>query len=151
VSQLWTRAGERSLVADAHRDDGKRLVVRADELLTAFVELESAIRAISSITSKRIIALTSGRLQPRRGALAESGLDRLRSDLSTVQWGILPLLGLRRGFDRCYGSLDCLIYGLTNPGLLKRGSSEACDEPKMEVNKPIRMRVGVRNWWPPWW
>jgi hypothetical protein len=33
------------LVADAHRDDGKRFVVRADEKLTAFVELDSAIRA----------------------------------------------------------------------------------------------------------
>jgi hypothetical protein len=32
-------------VADAHRDDGKRFVVPADELLTAFVELELAIRA----------------------------------------------------------------------------------------------------------
>jgi hypothetical protein len=32
-------------VADAHRDDGKRFVVRTDEKLTAFVELESAIRA----------------------------------------------------------------------------------------------------------
>jgi hypothetical protein len=31
-------------IADAHRDDGKRFVVRADEKLTAFVELESAIR-----------------------------------------------------------------------------------------------------------
>jgi hypothetical protein len=31
-------------VADAHRDDGKHFVVRADEKLTAFVELESAIR-----------------------------------------------------------------------------------------------------------
>ena len=31
-------------IADAHRDDGKRLVVRPDEKLTAFVELESAIR-----------------------------------------------------------------------------------------------------------
>jgi len=30
-------------IADAHRDDGKRLVVRADEKLTAFVELELAI------------------------------------------------------------------------------------------------------------
>jgi hypothetical protein len=30
-------------VADAHRDDGKRFVVRADEKLTAFLELESAI------------------------------------------------------------------------------------------------------------
>jgi hypothetical protein len=30
-------------IADAQRDDGKRFVVRADEKLTAFVELESAI------------------------------------------------------------------------------------------------------------
>jgi hypothetical protein len=28
-----------------HRGDGKRFVVRVDELLTAFLELESAIRA----------------------------------------------------------------------------------------------------------
>jgi hypothetical protein len=32
-------------IADAHRDDGKRFVVHADEKLTAFMELESAIRA----------------------------------------------------------------------------------------------------------
>src|SRR6266516_395077 len=32
-------------IADAHRDDGKRFVVRADEELTAFVELESAIQS----------------------------------------------------------------------------------------------------------
>jgi hypothetical protein len=32
-------------IADAHRGDRKRYVVRADELLTAFLELESAIRA----------------------------------------------------------------------------------------------------------
>jgi hypothetical protein len=31
-------------IADAHRDDGKRFVVRADEKLTAFVEQESARR-----------------------------------------------------------------------------------------------------------
>jgi hypothetical protein len=31
-------------IADAHRDDGKRFVVRADEKLTAFLELEAAIR-----------------------------------------------------------------------------------------------------------
>ncbi len=37
--------GRTTFVADAHRDDGKRFVVRADEKLTAFVELESAIRA----------------------------------------------------------------------------------------------------------
>ena len=31
--------------SDARRDDGNRYVVRADEKLTAFLELESAIRA----------------------------------------------------------------------------------------------------------
>ena len=30
-------------IADAHRDDEKRFVVRADEKLTAFLELEAAI------------------------------------------------------------------------------------------------------------
>ena len=30
-------------IADAHRGDGQRFVARADEKLTAFVELESAI------------------------------------------------------------------------------------------------------------
>ena len=34
-------------IADAHRDDGKRFVVRADEKLTAFLELEVAIRAVA--------------------------------------------------------------------------------------------------------
>ena len=32
-------------IADAHRDERKRFVVRADEKLTAFWELESAIRS----------------------------------------------------------------------------------------------------------
>jgi len=32
-------------IADAHRGEGKRFVVRADETLTAFLELEWAIRA----------------------------------------------------------------------------------------------------------
>ena len=32
-------------IVDAHRDDGKRYVVHADEKLTAFLELESAIQA----------------------------------------------------------------------------------------------------------
>jgi hypothetical protein len=30
-------------IVDAHRDDGKRFVVRADEKLTAFLELERAV------------------------------------------------------------------------------------------------------------
>ncbi len=35
-------------IADAHRDNGKRFVVRADEKLTAFLELEAAIRLLVS-------------------------------------------------------------------------------------------------------
>ncbi len=35
-------------IADTHRDDGKRFVVRAAEKLTAFLELESAIRGMNS-------------------------------------------------------------------------------------------------------
>jgi hypothetical protein len=36
-------------IADAHRGDGKRFVLRADDELTAFLELESAIRAVSNV------------------------------------------------------------------------------------------------------
>jgi len=36
-------------IVDAHRDDGKRFVARAEEKLTAFVELESAIRACAEM------------------------------------------------------------------------------------------------------
>jgi hypothetical protein len=35
--------GQTIWIADAHRDDGERFVVRADEKLTAFLELEAAI------------------------------------------------------------------------------------------------------------
>ncbi len=38
------REGRTIWIADAHRDDGKRFVVRADEKLTGFLELDSAIR-----------------------------------------------------------------------------------------------------------
>lgn len=38
------REGQTIFVADAHRDDGNRFVVRADEKLTAFLELGAAIR-----------------------------------------------------------------------------------------------------------
>ena len=36
--------GRTTWIAEAHRDDGKPFVARADELLTAFLELESAVR-----------------------------------------------------------------------------------------------------------
>jgi hypothetical protein len=37
-------------IADAHRDDGKRFVVHADEKLTAFIELETAIRGCGELS-----------------------------------------------------------------------------------------------------
>jgi hypothetical protein len=39
--------GRTVFVADAHRDDRKRFVLHADKKLTAFVELELAIRAVN--------------------------------------------------------------------------------------------------------
>ena len=46
---IWT--------ADAHCDDGKRFIVRADEMLTAFLELEAAIRgAIATTIGYRVNA-----------------------------------------------------------------------------------------------
>jgi hypothetical protein len=53
--------GRTIFVADAHRDDGKRFVVHADEKLTAFLELESAIRAAASVRSSLFCRLFEGR------------------------------------------------------------------------------------------
>jgi hypothetical protein len=39
-------------IADAHRDDGKRYIAHADEKLTAFIELESAIRADQRLAAR---------------------------------------------------------------------------------------------------
>jgi len=39
--------GQTIWIADAHRGNGRRFVAHADEKLTAFAELESAIRAVS--------------------------------------------------------------------------------------------------------
>ena len=43
-------SGRTIWIADAHRDDRKRLVVRADEKVTAFVEFESANRPFDEFT-----------------------------------------------------------------------------------------------------
>ena len=42
VSALDSR-GRTIWIVDAHRDDGRRFIVRADEKLTAFIELERAV------------------------------------------------------------------------------------------------------------
>ncbi len=48
-SWSWVSAvdsnGQTIFVADAHRGDGRRFIVRADEKLTAFAELEAAIQS----------------------------------------------------------------------------------------------------------
>jgi hypothetical protein len=49
VSAVDSR-GRTIWIADAHRCDGKRYVVRADEKLTAFVELEAAVRTCGKMS-----------------------------------------------------------------------------------------------------
>ena len=51
-------------IADAHRGDGKRFVVRADEKLTAFNELESAI--LRGVRMNRLASESAGRQKIRR-------------------------------------------------------------------------------------
>jgi hypothetical protein len=66
------REGRTIFVADAHRGDGQRFVVHADEKLTAFLELESAIRvAVNSRKATAINYLTTDRR-------AFAGFPRLR-------------------------------------------------------------------------
>jgi hypothetical protein len=50
--------GRTIFVADAYRGDGKRFVVRAEEKLTAFVELESALLAAASRSYPGAVNLT---------------------------------------------------------------------------------------------
>jgi hypothetical protein len=40
-------AGRTIWIVDAHRDDGRRFIVRADELLSAFVELERELLTVT--------------------------------------------------------------------------------------------------------
>jgi len=56
--------GRTIFVADAHRGDGQRFVVLSDDKLSAFVELEAAIRADESINQSE---------SPAAGCTAFSG------------------------------------------------------------------------------
>jgi len=49
VAAIDPERGRTIWIVDAHRGDGKRFVVRADEKLTAFLELQSATRACSEL------------------------------------------------------------------------------------------------------
>ena len=72
VSAIDSR-GRTIWIADAHRDDGKRFVARADDLLTAFVELEWAISA-------------QGRRQINDQSLGGFTLHRLLDALISLAW-----------------------------------------------------------------
>jgi hypothetical protein len=52
-------SGQRSGVPRPHRGDAKRFVARADEKLTAFIELESAVRNQQSVVFMRLFARRS--------------------------------------------------------------------------------------------
>jgi hypothetical protein len=50
LARFWSTVdsnGRTIWIVDAHCGDGKRFVVRADEKLTAFLELERAIRVVA--------------------------------------------------------------------------------------------------------
>ena len=74
-------------IADAHRGDGKRFVVRADEKLSAFMELESSVQQsamdqrhsftscpASTTSSVALLPQASSRKQPERDDLPSVGL-----------------------------------------------------------------------------
>jgi hypothetical protein len=46
-------------IADAHRGDGKRFVVPADEKLTAFMELEAAIGTVDLLAAETQLRLVA--------------------------------------------------------------------------------------------
>jgi hypothetical protein len=56
-------------IADAHRCDGKRSVVGADEKLTAFIELESATRLLE-------LRMCSPLVSAQRGQIFENFVPR---------------------------------------------------------------------------
>ena len=55
VSAVDSR-GRTFWIADAHRDEGKRFVVHADEKLTAFLELESVIRSSAMSGTQDVVS-----------------------------------------------------------------------------------------------
>jgi hypothetical protein len=91
--------GRTIFIADAHRDDGKRFIVRADEKLTAFLELESTIRASGDLPRQ------AGEIYPKLAGYNEVSYGIIGFSLigqSTVH----PIARLREG-EACFG------YGIT--------------------------------------
>jgi len=53
ASQAWNATGRTIWIVDAHRE-GKRFVVRADEMRTAFLELESVIDSHGELERRKL-------------------------------------------------------------------------------------------------
>ena len=62
-------------IADAHRDDGKRFIVRADELLTVFLELEIATSGQGKRRVSRLGGRTCDLKFPRENYPEQSGIN----------------------------------------------------------------------------
>ena len=60
ISSAIDSNGRTIWIGDARRGDGKRFVVRADELLTAFVELESQLAVKGWISRKGVFRACGG-------------------------------------------------------------------------------------------
>jgi hypothetical protein len=64
--------GQTIWIADAHRDDGKRYVVHADEKLTAFLELEAGTRVVQAVAARMLMVANLAKKQQN----GEWGLNR---------------------------------------------------------------------------
>ena len=64
--------GRTIIVADAHRGDGKRFVVRADEKLSAFMEPEAATRVVQAVAARMLMVANLAKKQHN----GEWGLNR---------------------------------------------------------------------------
>jgi hypothetical protein len=47
--------GQTIFVVDAHRDDGKRFIVHADDKLSAFIELERQVLTVTFISNPLLL------------------------------------------------------------------------------------------------
>ena len=74
-------------IVDAHRDNGKRFVVRADEKLTAFLELESMTKC------KRQTGGPTARLPGGAGSIAGLGLRRNQLSHTCTPLGLPATVG----------------------------------------------------------
>jgi hypothetical protein len=95
-------------IVDAHRDDGKRFIVHADEKLSAFVELESAIRAQITAQTGGDFVQTRRRGQKRKAKTKKSNQSvNAHKLLATIRYyheSVLFDYSRRRGLHRhCSG------------------------------------------------